>query len=83
MKDKGPNDLEKKIYVLERGNFKLNEENNMLKKEIAFLREEIQADNLTKIIVKEIFIPYIGISKPAVFVNLNSKCENVLLLQLK
>ena len=50
MKDKGPNDLEKKIYVLERKNFKLNEENNMLKKEIALLREEIQADNLTKII---------------------------------
>jgi len=50
MKDKGPNDLEKKIYVLERKNFKLNEENNMLKKEIAFLREEIQADNLAKIV---------------------------------
>ena len=42
-----------------------------------------ESDNLTKIIVKEIFIPYIGISKPAVFVNLNSNCENVLLLQLK
>jgi len=50
MKDKGPNDLEKKIYALLRENFKLNEQNNMLKKEIAFLREEIQADNLTKII---------------------------------
>jgi hypothetical protein len=36
--------------LFERENFKLNEENNMLKKEIAFLREEIQADNLTKII---------------------------------
>jgi len=50
MKDKGPNDLEKKIYLLERENFKLNEQNNMLKKEIAFLREEIQADNLAKIV---------------------------------
>ena len=50
MKDKGPNDLEKKIYALLRENFRLNEQNNMLKKEIAFLREEIQADNLTKII---------------------------------
>jgi len=50
MKDKGPNDLEKKIYVLERENFRLNEQNNMLKKEIAFLREEIQADNLAKIV---------------------------------
>jgi len=50
IKDKGPNDLEKKIYALLRENFRLNEQNNMLKKEIAFLREEIQADNLTKII---------------------------------
>ena len=40
----------KKIYVLERENFRLNEQNNMLKKEIAFLREEIQADNLQKIV---------------------------------
>ena len=50
MKDKGPNDLEKKIYMLERENFRLNEQNNMLKKEIDFLREEIQADNLQKIV---------------------------------
>jgi hypothetical protein len=50
MKDKGPNDLEKKIYLLERANFRLTEENNMLKKDIAFLREEIQATNLKNII---------------------------------
>ena len=50
MKDKGPNDLEKKIYLLERTNFRLTEENNMLKKDIAFLREEIQATNLKNII---------------------------------
>ena len=50
MKDKGPNDLEKKIYLLERANFRLSEENNMLKKEMVFLREEIQADNLKNII---------------------------------
>jgi cell division septum initiation protein DivIVA len=50
MKDKGPNDLEKKIYALLKENLKLNEQNDLLKKEIAFLREEIQADNLTKII---------------------------------
>jgi hypothetical protein len=50
MKDKGPNDLEKKIYLLERSNFRLTEENNMLKKDIAFLREEIQATNLKNII---------------------------------
>ena len=31
MKDKGPNDLEKKIYFLERANFRLTEENNILK----------------------------------------------------
>jgi len=52
MKDKGPNDLDKKIYLLGTANFKLTEENNMLKKEIAFLREEIQAGNLTKNINK-------------------------------
>ena len=39
-----------------------------------------ESDNFTKIIVNEIFIPYIGMSNPAVFVNLNSNCENVLLL---
>jgi hypothetical protein len=50
MKDKGPNDLEKKIYLLERSNFRLTEENNMLKKDIVFLREEIQATNLKNII---------------------------------
>jgi len=50
MKDKGPNDLEKKIYLLERTNFRLTEENNMLKKDIAFLREEIQTTNLKNII---------------------------------
>ena len=42
-----------------------------------------ESDNFAKIIVNEIFIPYIGISKPAVFVNLNSNCENVLLLHDK
>jgi hypothetical protein len=50
MKDKGPNDLDKKIYLLERANFRLTEENNMLKKEIAFLREEIQDTNLKNIL---------------------------------
>jgi len=50
MKDKGPNDLDKKIYLLERANFRLKEENNMLKKDIAFLREEIQAINLKNIL---------------------------------
>jgi hypothetical protein len=50
MKDKGPNDLDKKIYLLERANFRLTEENNMLKKEIAFLREEIQATDLKNIL---------------------------------
>ena len=50
MKDKGPNDLERKIYALLKENLKLNEQNDLLKKEIAFLREEIQADNLIKII---------------------------------
>ena len=41
------------------------------------------SDNFTKIIVNEIFIPYIAISNTAVFVNLNSNCENVLLLHDK
>ena len=50
MKDKGSNDLDKKIYLLERANFRLTEENNMLKKDIAFLREEIQAINLKNIL---------------------------------
>ncbi len=50
MKDKGPNDLDKKIYLLEKANFRLTEENNMLKKDIAFLREEIQAINLKNIL---------------------------------
>ncbi len=50
MKDKGPNDLEKKIYLLERANFRLTEENNMLKKEITFLREENEAVDLKNII---------------------------------
>jgi hypothetical protein len=50
MKDKGSNDLDKKIYLLERANFRLTEENNMLKKEIAFLREEIQDTNLKNIL---------------------------------
>jgi hypothetical protein len=50
MKDKGPNDLDKKIYLLERANFRLTEENNMLKKEIAFLREETQATDLKNIL---------------------------------
>jgi len=50
MKDKGPNDLDKKIYLLERANFRLTEENNMLKKEIDFLREEINATDLKNIL---------------------------------
>jgi hypothetical protein len=50
MKDKGLNDLEKKIYLLERANFRLTEENNMLKKEITFLREENEAVDLKNII---------------------------------
>ena len=50
MKDKGSNDLEKKIYLLERANFRLTEENNMLKKEITFLREENEAVDLKNII---------------------------------
>ena len=41
-----------------------------------------ESDNLTTILIKDIFLPYIGISKPAVLVNLNSNCENVLLLQV-
>lgn len=50
IKDKGPNDLDKKIYLLERANFRLTEENNMLKKEIDFLREEINATDLKNIL---------------------------------
>ena len=42
-----------------------------------------ESDSFTKIIVNEIFIPYMGISKLAVFVNLKSNCENVLLLHDK
>jgi cell division septum initiation protein DivIVA len=46
MNDKGPNDLERIIENLKRSNFRLQEENLMLKKEIDFLREEIQAGTI-------------------------------------
>lgn len=48
MKDKGPNDLEAIINKLERENYKLKMEIEMLKKDMAFLREEYQARALDK-----------------------------------
>jgi len=41
--DKGPNDLELIIEKLKRENYKLEMELEMLKKDIAFLYEELQA----------------------------------------
>jgi len=43
MNDKGPNDLEWIIEKLKKENYKLEMEVEMLKKDIAFLYEEIQA----------------------------------------
>jgi archaellum component FlaC len=48
IKDKGPNDLEAVIKKLERENYKLKMEIEMLKKDMAFLREEYQAIALEK-----------------------------------
>ena len=50
MKDKGPNDLEWIIERYKKQNYRLEMEIEMLKKDIAFLREEIQAANLKNII---------------------------------
>lgn len=50
MKDKGPNDLEWIIERYKKQNYRLEMEIEMLKKDIAFLREEIQATNLKNII---------------------------------
>ena len=46
MQDKGPNDLEAIINKLEKENYKLKMEIEMLKKDMAFLREEYQAKAL-------------------------------------
>jgi archaellum component FlaC len=43
MNDKGPNDLEWIIEKLKKENYKLEMEVEMLKKDIAFLYEELQA----------------------------------------
>ena len=48
MQDKGPNDLEQIIEKLRRENYKLKMEIEMLKKDMAFLREEYQARALEK-----------------------------------
>jgi len=48
IQDKGPNDLEAIINKLERENYKLKMEIEMLKKDIVFLREEYQARLLEK-----------------------------------
>jgi archaellum component FlaC len=48
MQDKGPNDLELIIEKLKRENYKLKLEIEMLKKDMAFLREEYQARSLEK-----------------------------------
>lgn len=48
MQDKGPNDLEVIIQKLERENYKLKMEIEMLKKDIVFLRKEYQARALEK-----------------------------------
>jgi archaellum component FlaC len=48
MQDKGPNDLEAIIEKLKRENYKLEMEIEMLKKDMAFLREEYQARALEK-----------------------------------
>jgi predicted RNase H-like nuclease (RuvC/YqgF family) len=46
MKDKGPNDLEWIINKLHQQNYKLEMEVEMLKRDIAFLQEELQAEKL-------------------------------------
>lgn len=46
--DKGPNDLEAIISKLEKENYRLKMEIEMLKKDMAFLREEYQARALEK-----------------------------------
>ena len=43
MSDKGPNDLEWIIERLSKENYRLEMEIEMLKKDIAFLQEELQA----------------------------------------
>ena len=48
MQDKGPNDLEAIISKLERENYRLKMEIEMLKKDMAFLRVEYQARALEK-----------------------------------
>jgi len=48
MQDKGPNDLETIIEKLKRENYKLKMEIEMLKKDMAFLREEYQERALEK-----------------------------------
>jgi len=46
--DKGPNDLEWIIEKLKKENYRLEMEVEMLKKDIEFLREELQAISLEK-----------------------------------
>jgi hypothetical protein len=46
MKDKGPNDLEWIIEKLKKENYRLEMEVEMLKKDMAFLQEEFQAERL-------------------------------------
>jgi len=46
--DKGPNDLEWIIEKLKKENYRLEMEVEMLKKDIEFLREELQAKSLEK-----------------------------------
>ena len=46
--DKGPNDLEWIIEKLKKENYRLEMEIEMLKKDIEFLREELQARSLEK-----------------------------------
>jgi archaellum component FlaC len=48
IQDKGPNDLEAIIEKLKKENYKLKMEIEMLKKDMAFLREEYQARVLEK-----------------------------------
>ena len=48
IQDKGPNDLEAIIDKLKKENYKLKMEIEMLKKDMAFLREEYQARALEK-----------------------------------
>ena len=48
IQDKGPNDWEAIINKLEKENYKLKMEIEMLKKDMAFLREEYQARALEK-----------------------------------